>query len=72
MNSDALQSDRIVLPDVLEEIEDKLYREGCTDGLPIVPPTEERVMRMIEFNKLDPKQVIAVIPPQNGRPPWRK
>ena len=66
MNSEALQSDRIALPDVLEEIEDKLYREGCTDGLPIVPPTEERVMRMIECNKLDPQQVIATIPPQNG------
>lgn len=66
MNIEALQSDRIVLPDILEEIEDKFYREGATDGLPIIPPTPERVMKMIEFNKLDPKQVIAIIPPQNG------
>jgi hypothetical protein len=66
MNIDALKSDRIVLPDVLEEIEDKFYREGCTDGLPIIPPTPERVAKMIEYNQLDPKQVIATIPPQNG------
>jgi hypothetical protein len=66
MNIDALKSDRMVFKDILEEIEDKLYQDGCTDGLPIVPPTEERVMRMIEYNKLDPQQVIAAIPPQNG------
>jgi hypothetical protein len=66
MNHDALKSGRMVFKDSLEEIEDKLYQDGCTDGLPIVPPTEERVMRMIEHNKLDPQQVIATIPPQNG------
>jgi hypothetical protein len=66
MNSDMLKSDRMVFKDSLEEIEDKLYKDGCTDGLPIVPPTEERVMRMIEHNKLNPSQVIAAIPPQNG------
>ncbi|HOG47233.1 MAG TPA: hypothetical protein PLB78_11405, partial [Anaerolineae bacterium] len=50
-----------------EEIEDRFYRDGCTDGLPIVPPTPERVMKMIEYNRLDPKQVIATIPPQGGQ-----
>ena len=66
MNVDALKSDRLVFEDSLEAVEDKLSRDGCTDGLPIVPPTEERVLRMIEHNGLDPKQVVAVIPPQNG------
>ena len=66
MNIDALKSERMVFKDSLEEIEDKLYRDGCTDGLPIVPPTEERVMRMIDYIKRDPQQVIGVIPPQNG------
>ena len=66
MSFDALKSDRIAFRDSLEEVEERLYQEGCTDGLPIVPPTEERVMRMIEHNKLDPQQVIATIPPQNG------
>jgi hypothetical protein len=66
MGFEVLKSDRITLGDSLEEIEENLYREGRTDGLPIVPPTEERVMRMIEYNRLDPQQVIATIPPQNG------
>ncbi len=67
MNTDALKSSRIVLNDSLEEIEDELYKKGCTDGLPVIPPTEERVARMIEHNNLDPQQVIATkVPPQNG------
>jgi hypothetical protein len=66
MNSDALKSARLTYRDCLEEIEDDLYSKGHTDGLPIVPPTEERVARMIEYNQLDPQQLIAAIPPQNG------
>jgi hypothetical protein len=67
MNIDALKSNRMTFKDSLEEVEDALYKKGCTDGLPIIPPTEERVARMVEFNKLDPQQVIAPkIAPQNG------
>ncbi len=66
MNFDALKSERISFTDSLEEIEEKLYRNKCTDGLPIVPPTEERVMRMIEYNKLDPQKLIAAVEPQKG------
>jgi len=66
MNTIVLKSAKIVVPDDLDEIEEKFYRDGLTDGLPIIPPTPERVMKMIEYNKLDPRQVIAIIPPQNG------
>jgi hypothetical protein len=67
-----LISEKITLPDSFnddawEAIEDQLYRDGCTDGLPIVAPTPERVRRMIEYNRLDPQQLIAAaIPPRNG------
>jgi hypothetical protein len=67
MTFETLKSSRLTFADSLEDIEDDLYKKGCTDGLPIVPPTEERVARMIEFNKLDPQQLIAEkIAPQNG------
>lgn len=66
MNFDALKSKRMTFEDSLEAIEEKLYKNGCTDGLPIVPPTEARVMAMIEHNKYDPQQIIGSIPPQNG------
>jgi thioredoxin reductase len=64
---DALKSTRFELENSLEAIEDELYEKGCTDGLPIIPPTPERVARMIAYNHLDPQQVIAAkIAPQNG------
>src|SRR5580704_10195254 len=35
------------LPDSLEAVNDYFYEQGLTDGLPIVPPTLERVERML-------------------------
>lgn len=67
MNIEALKSERLSFENSLEEIEDELYERGCTDGLPIVPPTPERVARMIAFNNLDPQELVAAkIAPQNG------
>jgi hypothetical protein len=67
MNVDVLKSERLVFKDSVEEVEDALYKRGCTDGLPIILPTPERVARMIDYNGLDPQQLIAAkIPPQNG------
>jgi hypothetical protein len=36
----------------LDEVVRSFYREGKTDGLPVVPPTEERVERMLEGTDL--------------------
>lgn len=36
------------------------------DGLPVVPPTEDRVRRMLDAQDLDPHQVVARIPPCFG------
>ena len=64
MSFDDLLSERLTFSDSLDEIENALYERGCTDGLPIIPPTPERVREMIEYNSLDPQQVIAAkVPP---------
>jgi len=47
------------LEDVFEAMEDR----GWTDGLPVVPPTRERVLRMLEGTRRDPHEVVAVVPP---------
>ena len=39
------------------------YARGWTDGLPVVPPTEERVARMLEATDLPPGQVLCTLPP---------
>ena len=40
---------------------DYCFRQGWTDGLPVVPPTEDRVLRMLEAGKIDPRKEIGFI-----------
>ena len=40
-----------------------LFSRGFTDGLPVVPPTPERVMRMLAGTTRAPQEVVAVAPP---------
>jgi len=44
-----------------------LYERGVTDGLPVVPPTEERVTRMLAATNRDPQEIIGEIGPNYGR-----
>src|SRR5215510_6280891 len=44
-----------------------LFARGVTDGLPVVPPTEERVKRMLAGADRDPQEVIGTIGPNYGR-----
>ena len=45
----------------------RLYRERrWSDGLPIVPPTRERVTRMLAGTQRKPAEVIAMLPPGFG------
>jgi hypothetical protein len=46
-----------------EDEHEALYDRGWTDGLPVVPPTEERVARMLRGTTRDPAEVVAVVPP---------
>lgn len=57
---------RIEAPDDLDAI-NKLYRERrWSDGLPIVPPTVERVDRMLRCTRRTPDEVVARIAPGFG------
>src|SRR5579863_7950094 len=40
-----------------------MFERGLTDGLPVVPPTPERVLRMLAGTRRDPQEVIATVPP---------
>ena len=58
----ALASTRIgVKPS--DDVYELLYEQGVTDGLPVMPPTPERVVRMLETTARDPREQIAVLPP---------
>mgnify|MGYP001045689915 CR=1 FL=1 len=57
-----LRSRRVELADLEDEFE-AMFARGWTDGLPVVPPTEERVLRMLEGTSRDPQDIVAVVPP---------
>ncbi len=40
-----------------------LFEQGLTDGLPVVPPTPERVLRMLSGTRRGAQEVAAVVPP---------
>ena len=40
-----------------------LFERGLTDGLPVVPPTETRVLRMLEGTARPATEVVAHVPP---------
>ena len=42
---------------------EQYFDNGWTDGLPIVPPTEERVGRMMAASGRNPMDVLGVVPP---------
>ena len=43
------------------------YENGWTDGLPVVPPTPERVARMLAGTDRASDELIAAVPPKWGR-----
>jgi thiol-disulfide isomerase/thioredoxin len=43
-----------------------MFDQGMGDGLPLVPPTPERVLRMLSGTRRDPQEVVAVMPPNMG------
>jgi hypothetical protein len=50
----------------LEDPFEALHDRGLTDGLPVVPPTPERVVAMLEHTSRDPQDVVGVLPPYGG------
>lgn len=48
---------RIALKGSLDEIQDFFYDQGWTDGLPIIPPTEDRVAQMLKGTSHSPDEV---------------
>lgn len=58
----ALSSRRIELAELEDEFE-IMFQRGWSDGLPVIPPTEARVMAMLEGTGRAPSDIVAVVPP---------
>ncbi len=45
---------------------ESMFERGWTDGLPVVPPTEANVLRMLKGTTRKPDEVIAIVPPDRA------
>jgi len=59
-----LTSQHFVLADPADAVE-FYYQRGWTDGLPVVPPTPEKVREFLEYSGHFPADVLGTIPPRN-------
>ena len=59
-----LRARRIEIGAMEDEIE-ACFDRGWSDGLPVVPPTAQRVARMLGGTARDPHAVVGIIPPNN-------
>jgi hypothetical protein len=57
-----LASRRVALAPLEDEAE-ALFARGWTDGLPVVAPTERRVLAMLAGTTRAPDEVVAIVPP---------
>ncbi|MFC1862149.1 hypothetical protein ACFLT4_03995 [Chloroflexota bacterium] len=57
----------VVFKGTFEEVNNFFYEKGWTDGLPIVPPTEEEVEKFLKYTDRSPDEEIAILPQANLR-----
>ena len=57
-----LQARQIELAELDDEFE-MMFQRGWTDGLPVIPPTPERVLTMLTGTARSADEIVAVVPP---------
>jgi len=58
---------RIVFKGSLQEVNRFFYQRGWTDGLPIIPPTEEAVAEMLTGTDLPAGHLVTELEPRRGK-----
>jgi hypothetical protein len=66
MTTAPLRSRRLAVPAAFDAIQDYYDAQGWTDGLPVVPATEDLVRAMLGPFGKDPGQALGVIQPRNA------
>ena len=65
-HGDAGIASRRIEPGADEDLIEACYDRGWTDGLPVVPPTAERVLAMLEGTVRSPDESLGEMPPSLG------
>lgn len=58
---------RVAFKGSLQDVNRFYYRKGWTDGLPIIPPTEEAVAEMMTGTDLPRDHIVATLIPRKGK-----
>lgn len=62
---------RVLFSGGIDEVNDDYYARGWTDGLPVVPPTVDRIEEFLAQVDRDPGEVLGVLRPENREAtPW--
>jgi hypothetical protein len=64
--SGAEGDEQVLVSDNPDSIFQLFQARGWIDGLPFIPPKEERVAKMLAYTDRDPKEVLAILPPRWG------
>ena len=67
MSSVHLNARRAEVPDSFQAIQDYCWEQGWTDGLPVVPPTEPLVRKMLASYGGDPSFSLGTLQPRNSQ-----
>jgi hypothetical protein len=59
------KADEIVFRGDADAVQEYFRQQQWTDGLPIIPPTPERVQAFLEHTTRDPDQPVAILPQAN-------
>ena len=62
-----LKVEKIEVAEPFRAINELFYERGWTDGLPIIPPTEDRVKEMLRGTDLPPEELVALLDPMKGQ-----
>jgi hypothetical protein len=57
----------VVFAGDLQEVQRFFYRRGWTDGLPVIPPTEQAVREMLAGTDLPPHHLVGKLMPRQGK-----
>jgi hypothetical protein len=57
------EEDRVEVRGGMEEVNELFHEQGWTDGLPIIPPTEENVRAMLSFSRYSADEKLGHLPP---------
>jgi hypothetical protein len=59
-------SEKVTVDDSIEAVNNLYIEKGWSDGLPIIPPTQQNVEKMLMGTKRDPAEVLSKMPPGWG------